>query len=63
MSRRSRVPNEPSLSREMFTFLDRLDNRRLSAISDLAGGASTADIVTAFNALLAEMRARDAMEQ
>lgn len=62
MSRRSRIPYTDAIPKDLWNALDRLDRRRLAPIADLAGGASSTDIINKVNALLAEMRLRDAME-
>lgn len=61
MTRRSTLPDIPNLDPELARWLESLDRRQLDPITDLAAGATAADIVTAFNALLAEMRLRKAM--
>jgi hypothetical protein len=59
---KSRVPEFPDLNSEQFRYLEGLD-RRLPARADLDGGASAAEIVTAFNTLLAELRNAKIMER
>jgi hypothetical protein len=42
--------------REAFVFVNYDSRNPAAALADLAGGATTADVVTAFNALLARLR-------
>lgn len=68
MSRlRSRIPPElfsdmDGISRDSSRYVEGLD-RRIPARDDLAGGATTAQVVTAFNLLLADLRENGLMEQ
>jgi hypothetical protein len=61
MSRRSRLPFDPNMSREMATFLERLDRRRLANVAKPTG-ATGAELKACLDALIDEMIARDAME-
>lgn len=67
MRLKSRIPPElfdfaDSISRASSRHLEGLD-RRVPARTDLAGGATTAEVVTAFNLLLADMRENGMMER
>jgi len=61
MALRSRLPSNQGLTREMVQFLELLD-RRVTVQSDLASTATLAEVITAFNALLAAMRTSGKME-
>lgn len=59
----TRSPVPPSFTDpEQQAFLDDLYRRQIAAIDDLAASPTTTEIATAFNALLAAMRASKAME-
>lgn len=61
MSGRSPVP--PSfIDPQQQSFLDDLYRRRVSAISSVASTATASELATAFNALVAAMKASNAME-
>lgn len=48
--------------REAFVFANYAARNPAAALADLAGGATLADVITAFNALLARMRSQKALK-
>lgn len=66
MRLRSRVPTElyagmDSVSRDSARYVEGLD-RRVPARSDLSGAATLAQVITAYNLLLADLRENGMME-
>jgi hypothetical protein len=62
MSRRSRLPYDPNMSREMTAFLERIDKRRLTNVAKPTG-TTGAELKASLDALIDEMIARGAMEE
>jgi len=60
MSGQTRVPDLPEENPELMRFLDSVDRRQKAAgqLADLAPAATLADVITAYNALLATQRTR-----
>lgn len=64
MRLKSRIPRglDRDVSKEHYRYLESLD-RRIPARDDLAGGSTTAQVVTAFNTLLEDLREQGLMER
>jgi hypothetical protein len=62
MSRRTRVPSAFSADPETENWADRIEKRKVAAVSQLSSTATAAQIATAFNALVTAMQTSGAME-